>query len=146
MGFGKARKEAQSEKLCACSYAGERFVKSLGMRRRRMNHQKTLLYPLTGMLIVLTLLMSACGGGNVTATEPPAPEATSAATEEPVATSAPTESPVTEEAGELSVLDWAGYDAEDFWVDFKNAYPDVTDNFEIGISDADIYAKMAAGN
>ena len=111
-----------------------------------MNHQKTLLYPLTGMLIVLTLLMSACGGGNVTATEPPAPEATSAATEEPVATSAPTEAPVTEETGELSVLDWAGYDAEDFWVDFKNAYPDVTVNFEIGISDADIYAKMAAGN
>ena len=48
--------------------------------------------------------------------------------------------------GTLSVLEWAGYDAEDFWVDFKNAYPDVTVNFEIGISDADIYAKMAAGN
>ena len=48
--------------------------------------------------------------------------------------------------GTLSVLEWAGYDAEDFWVDFKNAYPNVTVGFEIGSSDADIYAKMAAGN
>jgi spermidine/putrescine transport system substrate-binding protein len=66
------------------------------------------------------------------------------ATEE--ATSAPTEAPAAETTGTLAVLDWAGYDAPDFWVDFQNAYPDVTVNFEIGISDADIYAKMKAGN
>ena len=111
-----------------------------------MNPQKTLLYHLTGLMVVMILLLSACGGGAATATEAPAPEVTSAPTEAPVATSAPTEAPVAEETGTLSVLDWAGYDAEDFWVDFKNAYPDVTVNFEIGISDADIYAKMAAGN
>jgi spermidine/putrescine transport system substrate-binding protein len=48
--------------------------------------------------------------------------------------------------GSLTVLDWAGYDAEDFLVDFKNTYPNVTVNFEIGASDADIYSKMKAGD
>jgi spermidine/putrescine transport system substrate-binding protein len=113
-----------------------------------MNPKKPVMYALTGILLTLTLLLSACGGA-VQATETP-PEATEApiteapATEE--ATSAPTQPPAAETTGTLSVLEWAGYDAEDFWVDFKDAYPDVTVNFEIGISDADIYAKMAAGN
>jgi len=112
-----------------------------------MNAKRPSHYSLTSMMVMLTLLLSACGGGVATATEAPAPEATSAPTEEPAAaTSAPTEAPVAEVTGTLSVLEWAGYDAEDFWVDFKNAYPEVTVNFEIGISDADIYAKMAAGN
>ena len=115
-----------------------------------MNPKKPLLYPLAGILLTLTLLLSACGGGTQATEEPPPatdlpPEATEApATEE--ATSVPTEAPAGETTGTLSVLEWAGYDAEDFWVDFKDAYPDVTVNFEIGISDADIYAKMAAGN
>jgi spermidine/putrescine transport system substrate-binding protein len=46
----------------------------------------------------------------------------------------------------LTVLDWAGFDAEEFWVDFKNANPDVAVTFETGASDADIFAKMAAGD
>lgn len=102
-----------------------------------MNPKKTLLYPLTGILLTLTLLLSACGGG-AQATEPPLPdtdlppEATELpATEE--ATSAPTEAPASETTGTLSVLDWAGYDAPDFWIDFQDAYPDVTVNFEVGI-------------
>ena len=86
-----------------------------------MNPKKPLLHLLTGLLAALTLLLSACGG-------------------------APAEVPPAEMTGTLSVLDWAGYDAEDFWIDFKNTYPKVTVNFEIGTSDADIYAKMAAGN
>ena len=89
-----------------------------------MNHKKTLLYPLTGILAILMLTLSACGGAPAPATEVSPAELT----------------------GTLSVLDWAGYDAEDFWIDFKNTYPNVEVNFEIGISDADIYAKMAAGN
>jgi len=111
-----------------------------------MNPKRPVLYQVIGMLTMLTMLLSACGGGAATATEAPAPEATSVPTEAPVATSAPTEPPAAAVTGTLSVLDWAGYDGEDFWVDFKNEYPDVTVNFEIGISDADIYAKMAAGN
>ena len=48
--------------------------------------------------------------------------------------------------GRLTVLDWAGYDAPDFWVDFAELNPDVQVDFEIGISDLDIYTKMAAGD
>ena len=50
------------------------------------------------------------------------------------------------ESGQLVVLDWPGYDAEAFWTDFKNKYPDVRVNFEIGASDADIYGKIKAGS
>ena len=46
----------------------------------------------------------------------------------------------------LVVLDWPGYDAEAFWTDFKNKYPDARVNFEIGASDADIYGKIKAGS
>jgi spermidine/putrescine transport system substrate-binding protein len=49
-------------------------------------------------------------------------------------------------SGSLTVLDWAGFDAEPFWIDFKNANPDVEVTFEIGASDADILAKMMAGD
>ena len=49
-------------------------------------------------------------------------------------------------SGSLTVLDWAGFDAEDFWIDFKNSHPDVDVTFEIGASDADILAKMMAGD
>lgn len=51
-----------------------------------------------------------------------------------------------ETSGSLTVLDWAGYDDPSFWADFQTAYPDVDVTFEIGASDADIYAKMAAGD
>src|SRR5688500_12447960 len=49
-------------------------------------------------------------------------------------------------SGSLTVLDWAGFDAEEFWIDFKNDNPDVDVTFEIGASDADILAKMMAGS
>jgi len=47
--------------------------------------------------------------------------------------------------GTLAVLEWAGYDAPDFWIDFKNKHPDTKVSFEIGSSDADVYGKMKAG-
>jgi len=53
---------------------------------------------------------------------------------------------VAEESGQLVVLDWPGYDAEAFWIDFKKKYPDARVNFEIGASDADIYGKIKAGS
>jgi spermidine/putrescine transport system substrate-binding protein len=48
--------------------------------------------------------------------------------------------------GHLTVLDWAGYDAPDFWTDFQQLNPDVQVDFEIGATDLDIYTKMAAGD
>ena len=48
--------------------------------------------------------------------------------------------------GSLTVLDWAGYDAPEFSIDFAKAYPNVDLKFEIGASDADIWAKMQAGD
>jgi hypothetical protein len=85
-----------------------------------MNPKRPLFYSVIGVLAILTLVLSACVGAPAT------------------------DVPPAEMTGTLSVLDWAGYDAEDFWIDFKNTYPNVTVNFEIGISDADIYAKMKA--
>jgi len=49
-------------------------------------------------------------------------------------------------SGSLRVLDWAGWEAEDFWIDFKKANPDVDVTFEIGASDADMLARMMAGS
>ena len=32
-------------------------------------------------------------------------------------------------AGKLAVLEWAGYDAQDYWIDFKKKYPAVKVGF-----------------
>jgi len=78
------------------------------------------------LILVLALLATACGGT--------------------VTTAPPTEVRPEELTGSLTVLDWAGYDAPEFWTDFQQMYPKVDVNFEFGASDADIYAKMAAGD
>ncbi len=95
----------------------------------------------SGWMLILALLAAACGGAATT----PAPTAAPPTAVPPTA-APPTDVPAAELTGSLTVLDWAGYDAEDFWVDFKNTYPKVTVNFEIGASDADIYARMKAGD
>jgi spermidine/putrescine-binding protein len=88
-----------------------------------MKPKRSTLFSVIAFVFVLALSLSACGGAAPATEVPPA-----------------------EQTGTLTVLDWAGYDAEDFWVDFKNTYPKVTVNFEIGASDADIYSKMKAGD
>ena len=90
-----------------------------------------------GLLIILSIL-SACG--TQTVTQAPAPSPTSPPTAVP-----PTLSPA-DTKGSLSVLDWAGYDTPDFWIDFKTKYPNVNVSFEFGSSDGDIYSKMKAGD
>jgi len=50
------------------------------------------------------------------------------------------------EPNELLVLEWAGYDAADFWTDFATANPDTQVDFELGTNDADILAQMQAGS
>jgi spermidine/putrescine transport system substrate-binding protein len=90
-----------------------------------MKAVKSSLLSLLGVVTIFVMSLSACG---------------------PSTKPTPTEMPPAEQTGSLTVLDWAGYDASDFWVDFKNTYPKVTVNFEIGESDADIYSKMKAGD
>jgi len=46
----------------------------------------------------------------------------------------------------LLVLEWSGYEAEDFWTDFKTANPEAAVTFEIGSSDADVLGKMEQGS
>ncbi len=59
--------------------------------------------------------------------------------------SAPTPAPG-DLTGDLTVLDWAGYDDPLYWQDFKDTYPKVNVGFEFGGSDGDIYGKMKAGD
>ncbi len=127
-----------------------------------MQRLKSRLAPLTVFTLVFTLLLAACGptgqqGSTPTSvptavTEQPTattameePTATTGA-EGPTATAAGTSGETSSDSGTLTVLDWAGYDAPDFWTDFQTSHPNVTVNFEIGASDADIYSKMKAGN
>jgi len=65
----------------------------------------------------------------------------------PGASSGATESPAASvvEPNELTVLEWSGYEAEDFWTDFKTA-TNVEPGFEFGISDADILSLMEGGS
>ena len=74
------------------------------------------------------IVLSACG--TQTGTEP-----VSSASE-----------PAAEEPNELLVLEWAGYDAPDFWTDFQEANPDTEVNFEFGDTDANILALMQGGS
>ncbi len=112
-----------------------------------MRHVRRVASPWAVTASALAVVLSACAGGGAS------PAASSPAAGSPAATAAtatpspqPTELPAAEVTGSLTVLDWAGYDAEDFWTDFKTAYPKATVNFEIGASDADILAKMKAGD
>jgi len=86
------------------------------------------------------LAVAACQAGP---TPTPGPTATPTEVATPTATPSPLPGDVT---GTLTVLDWAGYDAADFWIDFQQAHPNVTLNFELGGSDADIFGKMLAGD
>jgi len=71
-------------------------------------------FRLMAVVVVLSLLLAACGGSAQTATQAPATEAPAAtqapATEAP-ATEAPvaTEAPATDNEGEVDIVDWPGY-------------------------------------
>ena len=79
------------------------------------------------------LLLSACGTeegtGGASAGEPSV--AASAAADEP---------------NELLVLEWSGYEAPEFWVDFAEAQPEADVTFEFGDTDANILAQMEGGS
>ena len=80
------------------------------------------------LVTISTLVLAACGSGQGGDASGAAP------------------STVAEEPNELAVLEWSGYEAEDFWTDFKTASPDTAVDFEFGISDADILSLMEGGS
>jgi spermidine/putrescine transport system substrate-binding protein len=82
------------------------------------------------LLAMLSLVAAACSSP---ATSPSGSTA---------ATASPSAEP---EPDELLVLEWDGYQDEDFWVDFATANPSTSVDFEIGANDADILARMQAG-
>jgi spermidine/putrescine transport system substrate-binding protein len=89
------------------------------------------------VLASLILVLTACGsdGASTAASDAPSSEASASAS----ASAAP-------EPNELLVLEWAGYDDPDFWIDFQEANPDTEVKFEIGDTDANILAFMQGGS
>lgn len=91
------------------------------------------------ILLVTALILSACGSATPAATA----AATAAATEAPTAEATVSAADAT---GDLSVLEWSGYETPDFWVDFSKESPKVNVTFNFGASDPDIFAKVKAGS
>ena len=87
------------------------------------------------LLAAATLFLASCQGAS------PSPDETGAAP----GSAAPSEQAV-DEPNELTVLEWSGYEAPDFWTDFQAANADTDVSFEFGISDADILALMEGGS
>lgn len=92
------------------------------------------------MMATTVLLLPACAAQ--TASEP----ADEPSSEPPEESAAPPESAAAEEPNELLVLEWSGYEAEDFWTDFAEASPDTDVTFEFGDTDANILALMEGGS
>jgi spermidine/putrescine transport system substrate-binding protein len=91
--------------------------------------------PWPAVVVTLTLVLTACGAGT-TASSGAASASTSAQESQSTAP----------EPNELTVLEWSGYEAPDFWTDFQKASPDTQVDFEFGISDADILTQMEGGS
>jgi len=47
--------------------------------------------------------------------------------------------------GELTVIEWYGYETTDWYEDFATAYPEVTVNFDLWNSDAEVYNSLKGG-
>ena len=93
------------------------------------------------MLIVM-VLVAACGGSTPTAAPTAAPTAGPTA----APTAAPTEVPPDQVTGTLDVFDWAGYEVADFYADFAAKYKNVKLTFgNMGSSDFDIFNQMNTG-
>jgi spermidine/putrescine transport system substrate-binding protein len=90
--------------------------------------------PAAGM-VILAFVLVACGG-----------QAGASASAPGDASEAAEPSAAAEEPNELLVLEWSGYEAEDFWVDFAEANPETDVTFEFGDTDANILALMQGGS
>ena len=93
----------------------------------------------SAILAVLALTLASCA-----ADQPGASPTDGGSASEPA--SEPSETAAAEEPNELLVLEWSGYEAEDFWTDFAQASPDTDVTFEFGDTDANILSQMEAGS
>ncbi len=91
------------------------------------------------VFISMVLLLAACGG------QPGASPETSTGVSDGDS-EAPATPSAAAEPNELLVLEWSGYEAEDFWTDFASANPDTEVTFEFGDTDANILALMQGGS
>ena len=94
------------------------------------------------LLASMALIMTACGSSGQ-ASDAAAGD-TPSEVPEPSAASQPAGAAA--EPNELLVLEWGGYEAEDFWVDFAEANPETEVSFEFGDTDANILALMQGGS
>ncbi len=95
------------------------------------------------LLASLALVMTACGASGQSSAPPASDAPSDAPSESAAASQAPS---AAAEPNELLVLEWSGYEAEDFWTDFKDASPDTEVSFEFGDTDANILALMQGGS
>ena len=97
-------------------------------------------------LALIALVFAACAGAG--ASSPPAGSTAPSAASETTAPATPgaSEVPGDQVTGDLTVLDWAGYDDPLYWQDFKDTYPNVNVNFEFGDSDGTSYGLMKGGD
>ena len=91
------------------------------------------------LALTMAFALAACGqDGGQSATDETA-GATGDATASETASAAA-------EPDELLVLEWSGYEAPDFWIDFQEENPDTDVAFEFGDTDANILALMQGGS
>lgn len=83
--------------------------------------------------LLLAAILAACARAT------PAPPTEAAI----VGTEPPPEAPT---SGELTVLEWAGYELPEMWADFGMANAGAKITFNFGASDPDIYGKVLAGS
>jgi spermidine/putrescine transport system substrate-binding protein len=99
-----------------------------------------------GAFLSVMTIVAACGGSGATTAPTTGPASQPPAATAATPTEAPTDTPPDQVTGELTVFDWAGYDQEIFWQDFKDTYKNVTVSFpNFGGSDADIYSQVKSG-
>lgn len=103
--------------------------------------------------LAAALIVVSCAAPGATPSRQPSAPATTAPSIGPTTTTGPTSGPTAAATatpgavtGSLSVLEWSGYEDPLYWADFQQKYPDVQPSFTFGISDADIYGKVKAGD
>lgn len=111
-----------------------------------MQPRRSLALLRAGALLCLISLVAACSNAGTVTFAPTKAGTTIPPVTAAPPTAAPTDTPPDQVTGSLSVFDWAGYDQEIFWQDFKDKYKNVTVSFPtFGASDADIYNAIHTG-